>query len=62
VAPVDEVIKRLQQEYKKWKPPTVTELAQKNKDPFKVLISCILSLRTKDDIGFLSSLLERVMR
>ena len=50
MAPIDEVIKRLQEEYKKWKPPEVTELARKKKDPFQVLISCILSLRTKDEV------------
>ena len=50
MAPIDEVIRRLQEEYKKWKPPVVTELARKKKDPFQVLISCILSLRTKDEV------------
>ncbi len=43
------VIKILKEEYKRFKPPYVTEVAlEKRKDPFKVLISCIISLRTKD--------------
>ncbi len=50
MAPIDEVIERLKEFYeKKWNIPVVTELAKKRKDPFLVLISCILSLRTKDE-------------
>ena len=30
--------------------PIVTELVQKRKDPYRVLISCLLSLRTKDEV------------
>lgn len=29
--------------------PSVTEIANKTRDPFRVLISCILSLRTRDE-------------
>ncbi len=42
------VINILKKETKKWKSPVVTEISRK-KDPFKVLISCLLSLRTKDE-------------
>ncbi|MBI5969652.1 MAG: endonuclease III [Deltaproteobacteria bacterium] len=43
-------IKILKQEYRKFKTPYVTEVAAKSrKDPFKALISCIISLRTKDE-------------
>lgn len=43
-------IKILKQEYKRFKTPYVTEVAAtQRKDPFKVLISCIVSLRTKDE-------------
>jgi endonuclease-3 len=31
-----------------WETPAVTIVAQRDGDPFKVLVSCILSLRTKD--------------
>jgi len=30
--------------------PYVTRISDKRKDPFKVLVSCILSLRTKDEV------------
>jgi len=33
---------------KKWQTPAVTIVSQREGDPFKVLISCILSLRTQD--------------
>ena len=44
------VIEILREEYKGWKTPAVTIVAQCNGSPFKVLISCIISLRTKDDV------------
>ena len=31
-----------------WRTPAVTVISQRGRDPFKVLISCILSLRTQD--------------
>ena len=45
---IHEVIKRLREVYSQWKEPVVTKLSRKRKDPFRVLISCILSLRTQD--------------
>ncbi len=44
------VLKILEKEYPKWNAPVVTLLAQHTKDPYKVLISTILSLRTKDEV------------
>ena len=38
----------LEGEYPKWKEPIVTRMARERRDPFKVLVSCILSLRTQD--------------
>ena len=32
-----------------FKQPIVTKIAEQKRDPFQVLISCILSLRTKDE-------------
>jgi len=44
-------IKILKEEYRRFKTPYVTEVAaKKRKNPFTVLISCIISLRTKDDV------------
>jgi endonuclease-3 len=35
--------------------PAVTLVAQKSRDPFRVLISCLISLRTKDEVTDLAS-------
>ena len=45
---IDKIIKLLKKEIKRFKNPIATEIGEKTKDPFLVLISCILSLRTKD--------------
>lgn len=42
------VLAVLRQEYPKWNAPVVTLIAQLSNDPYKVLVSTILSLRTKD--------------
>jgi len=44
------VLDRIRKEYPKYRMPIVTELVQTRKDPYKVLISCLLSLRTKDEV------------
>ncbi|MBV5339400.1 MAG: endonuclease III [Deltaproteobacteria bacterium] len=49
------VIATLREEYKGWQTPAVTIVAQCNGSPFKVLISCIISLRTKDEVTALAS-------
>jgi len=46
---ISHVINILKKEVKRFKEPIVTQYARK-KDPFKVLISCILSLRTRDEV------------
>ena len=45
---IHEAIRILREEVKKWQTPAVTIVSQREGDPFKVLISCILSLRTQD--------------
>jgi endonuclease-3 len=45
----------LRHEYRSWKTPAVTIVAQCDKSPFKVLVSCIISLRTKDEVTALAS-------
>jgi len=49
------VIAILREEYKNWRTPAVTIVAQCNGSPFSVLISCIISLRTKDEVTALAS-------
>ena len=45
---IDKIISLLKKEIKQFKNPIATDIGERTKDPFLVLISCILSLRTKD--------------
>jgi endonuclease-3 len=45
---IDKAVKILKREVKKWKVPIVGLVAERTRDPFLVLISCVLSLRTQD--------------
>lgn len=47
--PFDEVISRLEEYYGE-DAPALTRMASKRRDPFLVLIECLLSLRTKDEV------------
>lgn len=47
---IDKVMNILEKESKKWDVPVVTLIALQEKNPFKVLMSTILSLRTKDEV------------
>lgn len=46
---IPSAIKILRQEIRQWQVPIVGIVAQRSRDPFQVLISCLLSLRTKDE-------------
>ena len=47
----DEIFSALKQELRKYNQPVVSRSKQENKDtPFVTLISCLLSLRTKDEV------------
>ena len=52
----DQIFMLLKKESKKWKNPFVTELESLEKNPFNTLISCLLSLRTKDNVTAKASL------
>ncbi len=45
---IHRVVTILREDCRKWKEPAVTEVARVRRDPFSVLVSCLLSLRTKD--------------
>jgi endonuclease-3 len=45
---IDAVMELLEKAVADWDTPSVTMISKIEKDPFKVLVSCILSLRTKD--------------
>jgi endonuclease-3 len=49
------VISILREEYPKWRKPAMTVVAEVDRSPFKVLVSCIISLRTKDEVTALAS-------
>ncbi len=42
------MIRRLQRNAPRWNPTALAALAERDRDPFRVLIACILSLRTQD--------------
>jgi endonuclease-3 len=45
---IHEAILLLKEAVRQWRTPAVTIVSQREGDPFKVLVSCILSLRTQD--------------
>ena len=47
---IEKVITILEKEAKNWQVPIITLIAQTKKDPYRVLIGTVLSLRTKDQV------------
>jgi endonuclease III len=45
---ISKVMKILNKYFENQTPPTIRRTAKKTRDPFKILISCLLSLRTQD--------------
>jgi endonuclease-3 len=52
---IDTVYAILDEEYERLEKPSVTLLAEKKRDPFRVLVSTIISLRTKDEVTVAAS-------
>lgn len=50
ISDLPKVISILKKEYARFQTPAVTEVAEERAAPFRVLVSCIISLRTKDDV------------
>ncbi len=50
------ILKILEKEYRKWRKPIVTRVQEETKNPFRILISTVLSLRTKDAVTEKASL------
>lgn len=48
--PVTKVLATMQRALAGGKLPSVSEIARRDRDPFRILISTLLSLRTKDDV------------
>jgi len=53
---IDQVIHRLKAASSSWVVPVVSQVRDQTKDPFQILISCLLSLRTKDEVTAEASL------
>ena len=47
---INKIITGIRSVNAQWREPIVTEMVKRKRDPFKVLISTILSLRTKDEV------------
>ncbi len=47
---IHQVVKILRREKEKWDVPVVTLMSQTERNPFKILIATLLSLRTKDEV------------
>lgn len=52
---IGRVLSILQREAPKWNAPVVTLINTHERDPFRTLTSCILSLRTKDEVTAIAS-------
>ena len=44
------IVRTLKREVRRWNPTAVGQVAEDSRDPFRILISCLLSLRTKDEV------------
>jgi endonuclease-3 len=49
---VKKVVKILKKEAKKFQNAAITEIGEETHDPFRVLVSCIMSLRTRDTVTY----------
>ena len=46
---IGDTIRRLRREAPSWRVTALAQVAEQWHDPFRVLIACLLSLRTKDE-------------
>ncbi|MFQ5880901.1 MAG: endonuclease III domain-containing protein [Candidatus Methylomirabilales bacterium] len=44
------IVRTLKKKVRGWNPTAVGEVAEDSHDPFRILVSCLLSLRTKDEV------------
>ncbi len=47
---IDRIIKIMEEEVERWRDPVVTKVKKEGGDPFKVLVSTVLSARTRDSV------------
>jgi endonuclease III len=62
-AEINRIVRTLTRTSRSWNPTAVGIVAQESRDPFQVLVSCLISLRTKDEVtGEASARLFRLAR
>ena len=62
-AEINRIVRTLTRTSRRWNPTAVGIVAQESRDPFQVLVSCLISLRTKDEVtGAASARLFRLAR
>jgi len=47
---IHRIVEILRREKENWNVPIVTLMSQTDRDPFKILVATVLSLRTKDEV------------
>jgi endonuclease-3 len=47
---INGIVRVLRETASRWREPVVTEIAKNNRDPYRILISTLISLRTKDEV------------
>ncbi len=47
---IDRLVATIESSYRQWNPPIITFIANRGATPFEVLVSTLLSLRTKDEV------------
>lgn len=63
VAEITSIVRTLTRTSRRWSPTAVGIVAHESRDPFQVLVSCLISLRTKDEVtGAASARLFRLAR
>ena len=50
VAEINRIVGTLTKTSFNWSPTAVGIVAEESRDPFRILISCLISLRTKDEV------------
>ena len=63
VVEITRIVRTLTRTSRRWSPTAVGIVAHESRDPFQVLVSCLISLRTKDEVtGAASARLFRLAR
>ncbi len=55
IADINRIVHTLTKTSRDWSPTAVGVVAEESRDPFRILISCLISLRTKDEVTAVAS-------